>query len=1263
MYPSMLLLTGHSAFTHSQLTRLQQRLAKQVPEVQKVQAKWAYFLDAQSAVTAKQAEELTDLLNKPGQMDVEPASLEGALQFWVIPRIGTISPWSSKATQILQVCGWQDIKRVERGCVYYTQTSKSCSEKQIAALLPIVHDRMTQSVLFEAPTPELLFGHHPARPLAECPVLTAGREALEQANKNWGLALSAPEIDYLFSLFSELKRNPTDVELMMFAQMNSEHCRHKIFKSRWEIDGQSQTHSLFEMIQHTHQLNPQATLVAYADNAAVIQGQEGARFFADPETHHYQTWVEPIHIVAKVETHNHPTAIAPGPGAATGTGGEIRDEAATGRGAHTKAGLVGFAVSNLNIPGFTQPWEQAYGYPGNMASSFTIMLEAPLGAARFGNEFGRPNLCGYFRTYEETVDNVRRGFHKPIMLAGGLGNIRGQHVKKNILQPDMLLIVLGGPALLIGLGGGAASSMAASDNRIELDFASVQRDNPEMERRCQEVINTCWALDAKNPIVAIHDVGAGGLSNALPELLHDSGRGGVIDLHKIPTADPSLSPLELWCNEAQERYVLSIAPSDLPLFQQIAERERCPFAVVGVATASQQLIIEDDAKQNPIDLPLPALLGKMPELTRKVNSSSECAYEPILDNIELTQAIDRVLQLPTVADKTFLITIGDRTVGGMVARDQMIGPWQVPVADVAVTASSFNGFTGEAMALGERPPIALLDPAASARMAVGEAITNLIAADIVALDQVKLSANWMAACGYSAEDAGLYAAVHALAFDMCSELGISVPVGKDSLSMRAIWQEEGEEKAVVSPVSLNVTAFAAVKDIRRTLTPLLENSSHPTTLIFIDLAAGQQRLGGSALAQVFNTLGEVSPNVEHPQLLKNFVHALQKLRQQSLAQAYHDRSDGGLIVTLLEMAFASHCGLDIDITALGPQHLASLFNEELGAVIQIREQDIEQVQNILQQHALAYYPIAKINSSDTITIQYANAVIYQAERIDLQRKWSCTSYEMQKRRDNPECAEQQYNKLLDKNDTGLAVKLTFNMQDNIAAPYINTGAKPLVAILREQGVNSHLEMAAAFTHAGFDAVDVHMTDILSGRKNLTRFKGLAAGGGFSYGDVLGAGRGWATTILRNALASQVFADFFQRPDTFTLGICNGCQMMPYLRELIPGAQDWPYFIDNRSEQFEARLASVEILASPSIFLQGMQGSYLPVVVSHGEGFAQQKPNDKPMICARFIDSYGQPTEHFPDNPNGSIGGATGFTTADGRVTILMPHPERVVRVV
>ncbi len=1271
----MLLLNGPSAFSSVQLVRLRQRLASLVSKIADVQASWVYFIDISSPVTAEQTAELKALLNKPTEQNfneivsevlvnnvVEEVVPEGnnlSQSLWVLPRIGTLSSWSSKATQILQVCGWKDIKRVERGCVYRIDSTSPLTTTDWDLIFPVLHDRMTESALFEPPTPEMLFGHPARRSVTECPVLLEGRDALIKANQQWGLALSNPEIDYLQGLFTELKRNPTDVELMMYAQMNSEHCRHKIFRSEWIIDGQAQPSSLFGMIKDTHKRNPQGTLIAYSDNAAVIEGSKGERFFADPLSHRYQTVSENIHFVAKVETHNHPTAIAPAPGAATGTGGEIRDEGATGRGAHSKAGLVGYTVSNLHIPDDPQPWEAPYGYPQNMASSLAIMLEAPIGAARFGNEFGRPNICGYFRTFEQTtLDGLHRGYHKPIMLAGGIGNIREQHVHKNQLQPDMLLIVLGGPALLIGLGGGAASSMEASDKKIDLDFASVQRDNAEMERRCQEVIDACWALGEKNPIVAIHDVGAGGLSNALPELLHDSGRGGKIDLSKIPTADPSLSPLELWCNEAQERYVLSISKNDLPLFQQIAERERCIFAVVGTATESQQLIVHDE-NNNPVDLPLPALLENMPTLTRNVKTVKKNHQALDLKTISLEDAIDRVLQLPCVSDKTFLITIADRSVGGMVARDQMIGPWQVPVADVAVTAADYKGFAGEAMALGERPPIALLDPAASGRIAVGEAVLNLMAADIKALNQVKLSANWMAACGYEGEDAGLYAAVKALSYDMCYALGISVPVGKDSLSMRSAWSGD---KLVVSPVSLNVTAFSAVNDIRKTLTPLLD-TQHDTQLLFIDLAKGQQRLGGSALAQVFNHIGDVPPNVEEPELLVKFFSALQELRHQELLLAYHDRSDGGLITTLLEMAFASHCGLDIDISHLG-ESLPVLFNEELGVVVQVRMNDVDKVKSIFDKNQLDQYchEIAKVNGNNDITIK-SDQFIYQANRVDLQRKWSRTSYEIQKLRDNPECALQQFDQVLGENDLGLIAKINFDMSDDIAAPYINKGIAPKVAILREQGVNGHLEMAAAFMHAGFEAVDVHMTDILSGRVELSGFNGLAACGGFSYGDVLGAGRGWAATILRNEVARDVFAEFFARNNTFTLGICNGCQMLSHLRELIPGADAWPYFMSNRSEQFEARLVNVEIAESPSILLKGMEGSILPIIVSHGEGFAENVKGDAPLICARYVDGHGQATERYPANPNGSANGATGFTTTDGRVTIMMPHPERIVRVV
>jgi len=1266
----MLTIPGQAAFTPPQMARLSQKISRLAPSIAGVQAQWVYFIES-SAGTVEQSK-LAQLLIGEDTVPTKPIAPPNShpLEFWVIPRIGTLSPWSSKATQILQLCGWPEIERIERGCLYTLFAMQPLTKNDKQALLALLHDRMTQSALQEAPTEVLLFGHHNVRKLTECPMLTEGKAALEQANKKNGLALNAQEIDYLYQLFTGLNRNPTDVELMMFAQANSEHCRHKIFRGLWEIDGEAKPNTLFGMIQHTHKMNPQGTIVAYSDNSAIVEGLDGQRFFADPDTHEYKFHAEPIHIIAKVETHNHPTAIAPFAGAATGTGGEIRDEGATGRGAKSKAGLAGFAVSNLHIPDLPQPWEKTYGYPANIASSLDIMLEAPIGAARFGNEFGRPSICGYFRSYEQTIENAgkveQRGYHKPIMLAGGIGNIRAMHAHKNQLEEEMLLIVLGGPALLIGLGGGAASSMTATDKQIELDFASVQRDNPEMERRCQEVIDVCWALGEDNPIVAIHDVGAGGLSNALPEILNDSQRGGKIDLRAIPTADPSLSPVELWCNEAQERYVLAINKDDLPEFQAIAERERCPFAVVGIATESQQLILQDEVGEpTPVDMPLPALLGKLPPLTRKDKTRVNKSLALNLQAIHLTEAVNRVLQHPTVADKSFLITIGDRSVGGLVARDQMVGPWQVPVADVAVTASDFVGFTGEAMALGERPPIALLDPAASARMAMGEALTNLAAADITDLSRVKLSANWMAACGYAGEDAALYSAVQAIAYDMCPPLKISIPVGKDSLSMRTVWKGAEGEKAVIAPLSLNVTAFAPVADIRQTLTPLLRTDIDDTQLIFIDLAKGKQRLGGSILGQVFNQQGDTPPNVDDPQVLANLFSALRKMRTQKLIYAYHDRSDGGLFTTLAEMSFASHCGLTLDISALGLNAIASLFNEELGVVIEIKQANWEKVKAILHHEHLAEHAhvIGTLNTNDHLIIKQNDKEIFNAPRVELQRLWSKTSYHMQALRDNSDYALQQYDKLLDAKDPGLLVELTFDPTKDVAAPYIQSGAKPRVAVLREQGINGYMEMAAAFTRAGFQAVDVHMTDILSGRMDLRDFKGLAAGGGFSYGDVLGAGRGWAASILQHEKARKIFSDFFQRKDTFSLGLCNGCQMMAQLRELIPGAENWPVFTQNLSEQFEARLVNVEITNSPSIFLQDMAGSFLPVVLSHGEGYAKFISKVPPIVSLRYVDHHGKPTEHFPENPNGSPGGATGFTSADGRALIMMPHPERTFRTV
>lgn len=1266
----MLTIFGPAALTAAQLSRLNQKITKNIPPIAEIQAQAVYFVDVETPLDDARLQKLTTLLtaNTDSIPVHKPPAKSHPQELWVIPRLGTLSPWSSKATQILQLCGFPEVKRVELGCRYQAFSMQPLTSHDTELLTDLLHDRMTQTVLTEAPNETQLFAHPSPRKMRECLIKENGIRALEEANQQYGLALNQQEIEYLFTLYQKLNRNPTDVELMMFAQANSEHCRHKIFRGLWEIDGEKKPNTLFGMIQHTHNTSPQGTIVAYADNAAIINGLDGQRFFADPATHEYHFHAEPIHIIAKVETHNHPTAIAPFAGAATGTGGEIRDEGATGRGAKTKAGLVGFAVSNLHIPELPQPWEKAYGYPANIQTSLTIMLEAPIGAARFGNEFGRPNICGYFRVFEQTVKHagnyVQRGYHKPIMLAGGIGNIRGIHTHKEPLETAMLIIVLGGPAMLIGLGGGAASSMTTTDKKIELDFASVQRDNPEMERRCQEVIDTCWALGEKNPIISIHDVGAGGLSNAIPEILNDSNCGGVINMRAITSADPSLSPMELWCNESQERYVLTIKASTLPTFQAIAERERCPFAIVGTVSDAPNLLVNDNTeKQPPVELAMSDFLGKMPQLTRKDTTQLLETTPLALNNITLTTAINRVLQHPTVADKSFLITIGDRSVGGLVARDQMVGPWQVPVADVAVTASDFAGFTGEAMALGERPPIALLNPAASARMAMGEALTNLAAADVTDLSRVKLSANWMAACGYAGEDAALYSAVQAIAYDMCVPLNISIPVGKDSLSMRAVWKEGDTQKAVISPLSLNVTAFAPVADIRQTLTPLLRTDLEDMQLVFIDLAKGKQRLGGSILAQVFNEVGDVAPDVEDPLLLSHLYKTLRQLRAQKLIHAYHDRSDGGLFATLAEMSFASHSGLDIDISALGDNALASLFNEELGVVIEIKQSQWESVKKILTHEQLINdaHIIGTINKTDQISITHQQKEIFTAPRIELQRLWSKTSYHMQALRDNPECALQEYDQLLDKKDPGLFVELTFDPAKDITAPFINTGAKPRVAVVREQGINGYLEMAAAFTRAGFQAVDVHMTDILAGRKDLREFKGLAAGGGFSYGDVLGAGRGWAASILQHDNARKIFSDFFNRTDTFSIGLCNGCQMMAQLRELIPGAEQWPVFTQNISEQFEARLTSVKIVKSPSIFLNDMEGSIIPVILSHGEGYAKYTNGKSPLVAVQYVDHYGHPTEHYPENPNGSPQGSTGFTSTDGRALIMMPHPERTFR--
>ncbi len=1196
----------------------------------------------------------------------------------VFPRVGTLSPWSSKATDIIQNCGLIQVRRIERGIAYkfypnLTQADEILRQQFSAPL----HDPMTESVFFDLAALNALFNHKPPAPLREIDIFGQGKGALTKANDRLGLALSEVELDYLFNSFNKFKRNPTDTELMMFAQANSEHCRHKIFNAAWIIDDRPEQHSLFAMIRHTHKQHPQGVLSAYEDNGAVLAGSMGERFFADPQSHIYQYHPEEVAIVIKVETHNHPTAISPFPGAATGAGGEIRDEGAVGCGAKPKAGLSGFSVSNLHIPGFTQPWEFVYGNAPNQATALDIMLEAPIGSASFNNEFGRAGLCGYFRTFETHMKNVHgavRGYHKPIMIAGGLGNIRTQHIAKQDFPPGTKIIVIGGPAMLIGIGGGAASSATAGTRQAELDFASVQRSNPEMQRRCQELIDACCALGEHNPILSIHDVGAGGLSNAIPEILQGNSCGGVLNLRAIPSAESALSPMEIWCNEAQERYVLAILAADLPRFDALAQRERCPYAVLGEATKKPDLLVQDvQFANNPVALPLAVLFGNAPKLTRQVKRDFIEPAKFHSQEIDLAEAAKRILQLPCVADKSFLITIGDRTVGGLTARDQMVGPWQVPVADVAVTASGYTGYTGEAMAMGERAPIALIHHAASALMAVGEAITNMAAAAIVDISNIKLSANWMAAAGYPGEDAGLYDAVQAVAMDLCPALGISIPVGKDSLSMRTVWEQDSERYSVVSPLSLIITAFAPVTDIRKTLTPQLRCDRGDTDLLLIDLGAGCNALGGSALAQVYQQQGSVPPDVDDPEALKQFFHAIQALNSKDLLLAYHDRSDGGLFVTLCEMAFAGHTGLTVNLDEVAEQPLAALFTEELGAVIQVRRQDTTQVLALLKTYGhLTKHSrvIGTLNGSDTLEFYWQGERILGESRVYFQRLWSETSYRMQALRDNPESAEASFAHILDTKDPGLNVSLTYDPAQDIAAPFIARGIRPKIAILREQGVNSQYEMAAAFDRAGFSPVDVHMTDIINGRVSLREFIGLAAGGGFSYGDVLGAGQGWAKSILFQPRARDEFAAFFARPESFTLGACNGCQMLAHLKDVIPGSSHWPQFIRNRSEQFEARLSLIEIQQTPSIFFQGMAGSRLCMASSHGEGYAQfPEVNDAVsvlnhnLVPARYIDHYGNTTEQYPFNPNGSPLGIAALTTTDGRVTIIMPHPERVFRTV
>ena len=1232
-----------------------------------IDASYIHIAEVASNWAEAASERLARLLNHPFRLFEQP---QADALFLVVPRIGTISPWSSKATDIAALCGLGSLLRLERGIAYRIGGVEQGQHAAIAALL---HDRMTETVLSGVDELARLFEHHAPAPLVTVDILGGGRPALERANRDMGLALASDEIDYLLENFLAMGRNPSDAELMMFAQANSEHCRHKIFNAEWIIDGDKQPHSLFAMIRNTHQLNPAGTLVAYADNSSVIEGGASKRFYADADGR-YRNHDDDVHILMKVETHNHPTAIAPFPGAATGSGGEIRDEGATGVGSKPKAGLCGFSVSNLRIPDFEQPWECDYGKPGRIVSALDIMLEGPIGAAAFNNEFGRPNLAGYFRTYEQNVSPQGeplelRGYHKPIMIAGGVGNIDARHVYKKTVPPGSLIIQLGGPAMLIGLGGGAASSMDTGANAASLDFDSVQRGNPEMERRCQEVLDRCWQMGDANPILFIHDIGAGGLSNAVPELIDDAGRGGWVDLRAVHNMEPGMSPMQIWCNEAQERYMLAIAPESRALFTDICQRERCLFAVLGEATEQRDLVVHDpEFDSRPVDLPLDILLGKPPKMRRDVNRVESAGVALDTAAIDLSEAIERVLRLPAVAGKEFLITIGDRSVTGLVARDQMVGRWQVPVADVAVTSSDYSNNSGEAMSMGERTPIAVLDAAASGRMAIGEALTNIAAASIANIGDVKLSANWMAACGHDGEDARLYDTVKAVGMELCPALGISIPVGKDSLSMKSVWQQpcgdREERREMISPLSLIISAFAPVADIRNTLTPELKLDRGDTELLLIDLGEGKNRLGSSALAQVYGVTGEAAPDVDNAALLKAFFATMQQLNRDGKLLAYHDRSDGGLFATLAEMAFAARCGLQIDLAG-ADDILAALFNEELGAVIQICTQDRKQVMRNLADAGLAHvaHCIGRPTHDRQITISNRGISLFETHVQDLQQIWAETSFRMQSLRDHPDCAREAFDAIADRTDPGLFAELTFDPDDDITAPFVHC-ARPKMAVLREQGVNGQVEMAAAFDRAGFDCSDVHMSDIIEGRITLADFRGVVACGGFSFGDVLGAGRGWASSIMFNARARDQFDAFFHRNDSFALGVCNGCQMMSALKSIIPGAAHWPSFERNRSEQFEARLLQVEVLDSPSIFLAGMAGSKLPLAVAHGEGrarFDSPEQQANAIAALRYLGPDGAAATAYPHNPNGSPDGLTGFTTADGRFTIMMPHPERLFR--
>ena len=1304
--PTILSFDGGNALSAFRAQALLPRLQALAARITAVHARHVHWVAAEAGLDAAARDKLAGLL-RYGDAYAGPA--EGELVL-VMPRLGTVSPWASKATDIAHNCGL-GIRRVERVTEYRLTLkggllggSKPLTDAERAAVAELLHDRMTESVAFEHGAAAHLFDAQPGKPMETVDVIGQGRTALEAANRDFGLALSDDEIDYLVAAFTGLQRNPTDVELMMFAQANSEHCRHKIFNAQFTIDGEAQEHSMFQMIRHTHKTSPQHTIVAYSDNAAVMEGFPIERWLPQGYTNApvYAARHETAHVLMKVETHNHPTAISPFAGASTGAGGEIRDEGATGRGARPKAGLTGFSVSNLQLPGTNEPWERVrYGKPEHIASALQIMIDGPLGGAAFNNEFGRPNLGGYFRVYEQTLgagagaEAQRRGYHKPIMIAGGLGTISDGQTHKIPFPAGTLLIQLGGPGMRIGMGGGAASSMAAGANTAALDFDSVQRGNPEIQRRAQEVLNHCWALGASNPILAVHDVGAGGISNAFPELVHDAGRGARFDLRKVPLEESGLAPKEIWCNESQERYVLAIAPESLPLFEAMATRERCPYALVGVASDALQLVLEDGpggqgAHGTPIDMPMDVLLGKPPKVHRQVQRVARHLQPLALAGVTLQQAAFDVLRHPTVASKRFLITIGDRTVGGLSHRDQMVGPWQVPVADCAVTLADHAGFHGEAMAMGERTPLALIDAPAAGRMAVAESITNLLAAPIE-LPRVKLSCNWMAACGEPGEDAALYDTVRAVGLELCPALGIAVPVGKDSLSMRTRWSEDGEAKQVTAPVSLIVTAFASLADVRGTLTPQLQPGD--TSLILIDLGQGRNRLGGSILAQTLEQLGDSAPDLDDAVLLKQLVAAIHRLRGEGRLLAYHDRSDGGLWAAVCEMAFAGHCGVSLNVDLLviegdgvsdsrmdsgdaknwagqvGARReeltLKALFAEELGAVIQVAAAERDAVLHVLREAGLGRHShvIGKPNDRGVVEVWRDAKAVFSAPLRELHQAWDEVSWRIAALRDHPACADAEHAAAGAPGDAGLQWQPSFDPAEDVAAPFLQL-ARPKLAILREQGVNSHIEMAYAMAQAGFETYDVHMSDLQSGRARLDMYRGFVACGGFSYGDTLGAGEGWARSVLFNPRLADQFAAFFNRDDSFALGVCNGCQMMAALAPIIPGAQAWPKFTRNRSEQFEARLAQVEVLESPSLFFAGMAGSRLPIAVAHGEGYADfsQRGDARTVHRAmRYVDSAGRATEAYPYNPNGSPEGLTAVTTPDGRYTALMPHPERVFR--